>query len=70
MTIVTKEPVKRLIKHAGGKRVSEKAAEELAKLMEERAKAIVTEAGRLSSHAGRRTVQRKDIKAASKSTEK
>ena len=64
MPSITKQPAKRLFLGAGAKRVSEKAADELIMLMEERAKLIATEAKLLSEHARRRTVMRQDIKAA------
>ena len=59
-----------MFKTAGGKRISDDAAEELGKLMEERATQIVKEAHRLSEHAGRRTVMRADIRLAVKNLEK
>ena len=70
MPQLTKEPVRRLLKRAGAKRVSDKAAEELAKLLEDRAKLIASEAKKLSEHAGRRTVLRRDVKMARKHVEK
>ena len=70
MPELTKETTRRLLKRAGAKRVSDKAAEELAKILDERAKLIAGEARKLSEHAGRRTVLRKDIKMARKHVEK
>ena len=70
MPELTKEPVKRLLRRAGAKRVSDKAAEELAKTLEEQAKLIASEAKKLSVHAGRRTVLRRDVKMARKHLEK
>ncbi len=70
MPELTKESVRRLLKHSGAKRVSDKAAEELAKILGERAKSIVNEAKKLSEHAGRRTVLRRDVKMARKHLEK
>ncbi len=55
-----------MFKRAGGKRISDQAAEELGKLMEERAAQIALEAQRLSQHAGRRTVMRRDVKMAAR----
>jgi histone H3/H4 len=67
---LTLQPLRNMIKKVGGKRVSDKAAEELGKLMEEKASEIATEAHRLSQHAGRRTVMRRDIKLAKKNLER
>lgn len=66
----TIQPIRRMFKKAGGKRVSDKAAEELGILMEEKAIKIALEAKSLSEHAARRTVMRRDIKMASKLLDK
>lgn len=63
---LTLQPLRRMFKTAGGKRISDRAAEELGRLMEERAAQIAVEAQRLSQHAGRRTVMRRDIKMAAR----
>ena len=63
---MTLQPLRKLIKRAGAKRVSDKAAEELGKELEEKAKILLTEAKRLSEHAGRRTVMKRDVRAARK----
>ena len=63
---LTLQPLRKLLKRAGGKRVSDKAAEELGKVLEERTKVLLLEAKRLSEHAGRRTVMKRDIRAARK----
>lgn len=57
-------PFERLIKKAGAKRVSAGAAEELAKVMEERITEIAEEASKLANHAGRKTVMAEDIRLA------
>jgi histone H3/H4 len=67
---LTLQPLRKLIKRAGGKRVSDDAAEELGKILEEKATEIAKEAQRLSEHAGRRTVMRIDIKMAKKNLER
>ena len=67
---LTLQPVRRLLKTAGAKRVSNKAAAELAKILEERAKLSAVEAKKISEHSGRRTVLRRDIKMARKTFEK
>lgn len=63
---LTLQPLRKLLKRAGAKRVSDKAAEELGKVLEERAKVLLLEAKRLSEHAGRRTVMKRDVRAARK----
>lgn len=56
--------VDRIIRRAGGQRVSESAAEELAEILEEYALEIAGEATELSEHAGRKTVRDTDIRLA------
>lgn len=67
---ITLKPIRRVFKRAGAKRVSDRAIKELAQVSEERAKAILGEAKRLSEHAGRRTVMKQDVKMARKTLEK
>ena len=67
---LTLQPLRKLLKKAGAKRVSDKAAEELGKAMEEKTKILLLDAKRLSEHAGRRTVMKRDIRAARKVIEK
>ncbi len=57
-------PFERIIKKAGAKRVSYGAAEELAKVMEEKTMKIAGEAAALAKHAGRKTVIAEDIRLA------
>jgi len=66
MTELTLQPLRRLFEKAGAKRISDKAANELAKELEKRAIEIVREANELASHSGRRTILRRDIKMAYK----
>lgn len=63
---LTINPIRRLFKRVGARRVSDKAAEELAKIIENKTKLLATEAQKLSEHAGRRTVLRRDVKLARK----
>jgi histone H3/H4 len=67
---LTLQPLRRIFKRAGAKRVSDDAALELGRIMEDRAKRILSEAKQLSEHAGRRTVMRSDIKMAKKTAQK
>ncbi|KXB06236.1 histone [candidate division MSBL1 archaeon SCGC-AAA382C18] len=58
--------VDRIIRRSGGQRVSEKAAEKLAELLEEKGLEIAKEAVKLTDHAGRKTVRDTDIILANK----
>ena len=66
----TLQPLRRLFKKAGAKRVSDKAALELGRILEERTKDLLDEAHELSKHSKRRTVMRRDVKTAKKNLEK
>lgn len=63
---ITLQPLRRMLKNAGAKRVSDKAAEELGLVLEERAVKMLDVARKLSEHGGRRTVMKRDIKQATK----
>ena len=67
---MTLQPVRKILAKAGAKRVSDKAAEELGVYLEEQAKILLLEAKRLSEHAGRRTVMKRDVRAARKILER
>lgn len=57
-------PVDRIIRKAGAERVSEDAARELARLLEEYGEEVAREAWNLARHAGRKTVHAEDIRLA------
>lgn len=61
--------VDRIIRKAGGQRVSENAAEELAEVLEEKGLELAREAVELTEHAGRKTVRDEDIRLAMRKTE-
>lgn len=56
----------RLLKKAGAERVSETAAEELRRTLEEVALKVGREACILASHAGRKTVRAEDVRLAAR----
>ena len=57
-------PFARILKAAGAKRVSDGAAEEFAKVMEEKMLNIAEEAAALAEHAGRKTIIAEDVRMA------
>jgi len=59
-------PMHRLCKNAGAERVSEAAAKELAKALEEIGVKIAKEALDFAKHSGRSTIKSKDIEIATK----
>jgi histone H3/H4 len=59
-------PMHRLCKKAGADRVSEAAAKELAKVLEEIGVKIAREALDFAMHAGRKTIKSEDIEIAAK----
>ena len=59
-------PMHRICKKAGAERVSEAAAEELAKVLDEVGVKIAKEAIDYAEHAKRKTVQARDIEIAAR----
>ncbi len=59
-------PMHRLCKKVGADRVSEAAAEELAKVVEEIGIKIAKEALDYAEHSGRKTIKEKDIEIATR----
>ena len=57
-------PVERIIRNAGGDRVSEGAGVELARVLEDYGLQVSKEAVTLAKHAGRTTVKEEDIRLA------
>ena len=57
----------KILKNAGGERVSDKAKTAMKAVLEEIADDIAQQAIKFSMHAGRRTVKADDIKLAAKS---
>lgn len=62
--IIPKNSVKRLIKKAGAKRVSDEAVEKLTDILEAKGIEICKKAQELAKLAKRKTVLKKDIKEA------
>ena len=56
----------RVMKKSGAERVSDEAADDLRKVLEEVAERIAKQAAELSLHAGRKTVKSEDIRLAAK----
>ncbi|MDQ3718796.1 MAG: NFYB/HAP3 family transcription factor subunit [Thermoproteota archaeon] len=56
----------RLIKKSGAERVSDEAADELRKILEDIAHRIARQAVDLSVHAGRKTIKSEDVRLAAK----
>ncbi len=56
----------RVMKKSGAERVSDDAADELRKVLEEVAERIAKQAVDLSSHAGRKTIKPEDVRFAAK----
>ena len=56
----------RILKKSGAERVSDEAADELRRIIEEVALVIAKSAVDMSVHAGRKTVKAEDVKLASK----
>ena len=61
MTELPLTSLERILKRAGAKRISIKATEEYAKMLEEHIGAIATEAAALAEHVNRNTVLEQDI---------
>ena len=59
-------PMHKICKKAGAERVSEAAAKELAKILEEIGTKIAKEALDYAMYAGRKTIKTKDIKIATR----
>ena len=55
-------PIKRIIKNAGAKRVSEDAVEEFRDNLEDMAEDIASDSLTYTRHADRKTVQKQDVK--------
>ena len=64
------QPLRKILKRSGAKRVADAAALELGKVLEKRSSELLIEAQKLALHANRRTVMRKDIKMAKKTLKK
>ncbi|MDE1846008.1 MAG: NFYB/HAP3 family transcription factor subunit [Candidatus Micrarchaeota archaeon] len=61
---ITKMTIKKILKEVGAERVSEPAANELARILNKHAYTIAKKAVKLAAHAKRKTVERADIELA------
>ena len=57
-------PVGRIIERAGAQRISKDARKRLAEILEDKGLEIAQDAVRLSKHAGRKTVMKRDVESA------
>ena len=64
--IIPVAPVDRLIRKTGSDRVSDKAAERLAQILEEVGEVLARRASEITEHTGRKTISDKDIDLAYK----
>jgi len=64
--VIAVAPMHKICKKAGAERVSEAAAKELAKVLEEIGVKIAKEALDYSRHAGRKTIKEEDIEIATR----
>jgi DNA-binding protein len=65
-SVIALAPMRRLCENAGAERVSDAAAQELAKVLEEIGTKIAKEALEYAVYAGRKTIKTKDIEIATK----
>ncbi|MCS7143101.1 MAG: histone family protein [Aigarchaeota archaeon] len=65
MSELSTAPIHRILRKAGAERVSEEAAEELKRVLEEVGMRIAEQSVLLAYHAGRRTVKKQDVERAS-----
>lgn len=59
-------PIKRVIKNAGAERVADDAVAAMRDVLEAEATALAQEAMQFAQHAGRKTVQKEDVQAATR----
>ncbi|MDY6761508.1 MAG: histone family protein [Candidatus Nanohaloarchaea archaeon] len=57
-------PIKRVIKNAGAERVSDDAVEAMRDVLEDEAEELAQDAKQYATHAGRKTIKKEDIRAA------
>ena len=61
-TIFTKQPLKRIIRDSGAKRVSDKAARRLGDVMDTFAEEVLVRAEKLAENSNRKTILKEDIR--------
>lgn len=64
--LIPRAPVARILIASGAKRVSEKAVDTFAKILERRCFELAKRASKLARHAGRKTITMKDVRLALK----
>lgn len=66
MAEIPLQPIKRLMKQAGAERVADDAVEVVRAELEKHVEDLTEEAYRYTTHAGRKTVKREDVEAATR----
>jgi histone H3/H4 len=66
MVNIPRAPIERLLKESSGKRISKKATEQMAKIIENFIEDIAEDASVFCKHAGRKTITDEDILLAMK----
>ena len=61
-TVFTKQPLKRIIKNSGAKRVSDRAAKRLGSVIETFAEEVLVKAEKLAENSNRKTILKEDVR--------
>ncbi|MFH1181721.1 MAG: histone family protein [Candidatus Woesearchaeota archaeon] len=64
--LIPRAPVARIMISSGAKRISEKAVDAFARILERRCLEIAKRASKLARHAGRKTITLEDVRLALK----
>jgi histone H3/H4 len=64
--IIPNAPVARILQSVGARRASHEAISALADVLEDMAKKMADKSFEIAKHTGRKTIQREDVKIASK----
>jgi DNA-binding protein len=64
--LIPRAPIARLMVSSGARRISEKAVESLARILERKCHEIAKRASQFAKHAGRKTITAEDVRLALK----